>query len=94
MRLISVSSSRVSFTLHVPPRSHCASCPAQKNEFLQAVQVLVPRIRLFGTFLPDCDHESAGGSAICIHGDLLLDMALVTHSITCHGLDHLVNIRS
>ena len=31
---------------------------------------------------------------ICIHRDLLPAEALVTHSITCHGRDHLVNIQS
>ena len=35
-----------------------------KDEFLQAIQVLAPRFRLFGAFLPD--NENAGGSAICI----------------------------
>ena len=34
------------------------------------------------------------GSAICIHRDLLPEEAIVTHLITCHGRDHLVNIRS
>ena len=63
-----------------------------KDEFLQAIQVLAPRFRLFGTFLPD--NENAGGSAICIHRDLLPEEAIVTHLITCHGRDHLVNIRS
>ena len=38
-----------------------------KNEFLQAIRVLAPRFRLFGTFLPD--NENAEGSAICIHRD-------------------------
>ena len=46
VRMILVSSSRVSFTRHVPPRSHCASCPAQKKlyvafPFLRSYQVLV-----------------------------------------------------
>ena len=35
-----------------------------KDEFLQAIQVLSPRFRLFCTFLPD--NENAGESAICI----------------------------
>ena len=38
--------------------------------------------------------ENAGGSVICIHRDLLPEEALVTHLITCHGRDHLVNIRT
>ena len=44
-------------------------CFQEKDEFFQAIQVLAPRFRLFGTFLPD--NENAGGSAICIHRDLL-----------------------
>ena len=63
-----------------------------KDEFPQAIQVLAPQFRLFGTFLPD--NENAGGSAICIQRDLLPEEALVTHLITCHGRDHLVNIQS
>ena len=59
-----------------------------KDEFLQAIQVLAPQFRLFGTFLPD--NENAGGSAICIH----TEEVIVTHSMTCHGRDHLLNIRS
>ena len=63
-----------------------------KDEFLQAIQVLAPRFRLFGTFLPD--NEKAGGSAICIRKELLPEEAIVTHLVTCHGRDHLVNIQS
>ena len=63
-----------------------------KDDFLQAVQVLAPRFRFFGTFL--LDSENAGGSAISIHRELLPEEALVTHLITCHGRDHLVNIQS
>ena len=63
-----------------------------KDEFLQALQVLAPQFRLFGTFY--ADNENAGGSAICIHRDLLPEEALVTHSSTCHGCDHLVDIQS
>ena len=63
-----------------------------KDQFLQAIQVLAPQFRLFGTFLPA--NENAGGSAICIHRDLLPEEAIVTHSVSCHGRDHLVNIRS
>ena len=43
-------------------------------------------------FVPD--NDNAGGSAICIHRGLLLEEAIVTHLITHHGRDHLVNIRS
>ena len=63
-----------------------------KNEYLQAIQVLAPRFRFFGTFI--ADNENAGGSAICIHRDPLPEEALVTHLITCQGRDHLVNIQS
>ena len=63
-----------------------------KDEFLQAIQVLAPRFRLFGTFLPD--NENAKGSAICIHRALLSEDAIVTHEVTCQGHDHLVSIRS
>ena len=63
-----------------------------KGKYLQAIQVLAPRFRFFGTFIPD--NENAGGSAICIHRDLLLEDAIVTHVVTCQGRDHLVNIRS
>ena len=63
-----------------------------KGEFLQAIQVLAPRFRLFGTFLPD--NENAGGSAICVHRDLLPEDAIVSHVITCHVRDHLVNTQS
>ena len=63
-----------------------------KNELLQAIQVLAPRFRLFGTFLTD--NENAGGPAICIHMDLLPDDDIVTHVVTCQGRDHLVKIRS
>ena len=63
-----------------------------KDEFLQAIQVLAPRFRLFGTFLHDS--ENVGGSAICIHRDLLPEEAIVSHVITCQGRDHFVNIQS
>ena len=46
--------------------------------------MLAPRFRCFGTFIPD--NENGGGSAICIHRDLLLEEAIVTHLVTCHGL--------
>ena len=52
-----------------------------KDEYLQAIQVLAPRFRFFGTFIPD--NENAGGSAICIHKDILPEEAIVTHLITC-----------
>ena len=37
---------------------------------------------------------SAGGSATCIHKNLLPDGAIVTHVITCQGRDHIVTIQS
>ena len=63
-----------------------------KDEFLQAIQVLAPRFRLFGTFL--LDNENAGGSAICIPRDLLPHEAIVTHLIPCHGRGHFVTNRT
>ena len=36
-----------------------------KDDYLQAIQVLAPRFRSFGTFFPE--NENAGRSAICIH---------------------------
>ena len=63
-----------------------------KDEYLRAIQVLAPRFRFFGTFIPV--NESAGGSAICIHRDLQPDEAIVTHLVTCHGRDHLASIQS
>ena len=36
-----------------------------------------------GTFIP----------GFCIHRDILLEEAIVTHLVTCHGRDHLVNIQ-
>ena len=63
-----------------------------KEEYLQAIQVLAPRLRFYGTFIPV--NENAGGSAICIHRDLLPEEAIVTHLVTCQGRDHLVIIQS
>ena len=39
-------------------------------------------------------NANAGGSAICIHKDLLPGDAVVTHVITCRGRDHVVNVQS
>ena len=63
-----------------------------QDEFLQALQVLASRFLFFGTFIPG--NENAGGSAICIHKDLLTDKATVTHIVTCPGRDHIVSIQS
>ena len=49
-------------------------------------------ISFFGTFIRE--NENAGGSAICIHRDILPEEAIVTHLITCQGRDHLVNLQS
>ena len=62
-----------------------------KDEYLQAIQVLAPRFRFFGTFISDNEH--AGRSAICIHRDLLPEKAIVTHLVTCQGRDHVVNMQ-
>ena len=66
---------------------------ARKDEYLQAIQVLAPQFRFFGTFFL-LKNENVGGSAICIHKDLLPEEAIVTHLITCEGRVHLVNIQS
>ena len=63
-----------------------------KDEYLHAIQVLAPRFRFLVLFFPE--NENAGGSAICIHRDVLRDDALVTHAVTSQGRDHLVTIRS
>ena len=63
-----------------------------KDEFLKALQVLAPGLQFFGTFIPG--NENAGGSAICIHKDLLPDEVTVTHIATCQGRDYIVSIRS
>ena len=54
--------------------------------------MLAPRFRFFGIFFPE--NENAGGSAICIHRDLVPEEDIVTHFITCQGRDHIVNIQS
>ena len=41
----------------------------ERMKILQAVQVLAPRFRLYGTSIPNI--VNAGGSALCIHKDLL-----------------------
>ena len=45
-------------------------------------------------FLYFLESENAGGSAICVHRDILPEEAIVTHVITCQGPDHLVKIQS
>ena len=62
-----------------------------KDEFLQAIQVLVPQFWPFGTFAPNS--VSAGGSVICLHKNLLPDGAITTHVTTCQGRDHIVTIQ-
>ena len=63
-----------------------------KDEYLQAIQVLAPRFKFLGTFAPG--NENAGGSAICIHRDILPEEAVVSHLITCQGRDHIVSVQS
>ena len=65
-----------------------------KDEYLQAIQVLAPRFRFFGTFSSFLKTKNAGGSAVCIQRDLLAEEATVTHLITCQGRDHIVHIQS
>ena len=60
--------------------------------YLQAFQVGSAVSFFFSTFFPG--NENAGGTAICIHRDLLPEEAVVTHLITCHGSDHIVNTQS
>ena len=71
--------------------SRSSLTPHGKDEYLQAIQVLGPRFKLFGTFLPD--NENAAESAICILRDIVLEGAIVTHVITCQGRDHLVKVQ-
>ena len=54
--------------------------------------MLAPRFSFFGHFIPA--NESAGGSAICIHKELLSEDAVVTHMITCPGRGHIVSVQS
>ena len=75
-----------------PQQHHLSPGGACKDEYLQAIQVLAPLFQFFGTFLHD--NENAGGSAICIHRDLLFEGAIVSHVIACQGRNHLVNIQS
>ena len=70
----------------------CLQKTHKKDEFLQAVQVLVPQFSLFGTFMPNT--VNADGSAILIRKNLLPDGAIFTHVATCQGRDHMVTIRS
>ena len=63
-----------------------------KHEFPQAIQVLAPQFRLYGTFIPKI--LNAGGSAICTHKNLLSEGAIITHAVTCQGRDRIVNIQS
>ena len=61
-----------------------------KDEYLQTIQVLAPRFCFFFWYLFFTENENVGGSAICIHRDILPEEATVTHLITCQGL---VNIQ-
>ena len=72
------------------PTFYASRTCMERTNYLQAMEVLAPRIRVFGTFIPA--NENVGGSAICIHKDLLTEEAIVTHLVTCHGRDHLVKV--
>ena len=63
-----------------------------KKEFPQAIQVLAPKFRLYGTFIPN--NSNAGGSPVCIHKNLVPEGANVTHVVPCQGRDHIVKIQS
>ena len=84
------------YILHDLPRTTTSSVFKKfmgRMIFYQAIQVLAPQFRLFGTFVPNS--LNAGGSAVCIiHKNLLLDGAIVTHVVTCQGRDHIVTIQS
>ena len=66
--------------------------PDRSRSVFRQIQVLAPQLWQNGTFAPN--NVNAGGSAISIQKDLLPDEAMVTYVITCHGRDHIVNIRS
>ena len=53
----------------------------EKDEFLQAIQALLPQFRLFGTFTPN--NLNAGGSSFCIRKNLLPEGAIF---YTCGNL--------
>ena len=53
--------------------------------------MLAPRFKFFGTFI--LGNENAGGSATCIHKDLLPEDAVVTHMNTCRSRDPIVSIQ-
>ena len=63
-----------------------------KHEFLQTTRVYAPKFRLCGTFIPN--NLNASGTAICIRKNLLPEGAIISHTVTCQGRDHIVNIRS
>ena len=81
--------------LHALPENNDVICLQEthgKDQFPQAVQVLVSQFRLFGTFMPN--NANAGGWAILTRKNLLPDSAIITHVATCQGRDHIVIIRS
>ena len=69
--------------------THPCSFPLQNLVLLTA---LAPQFRQNGTFVPN--NSNAGGSAVCIHKNLLPEGAIVTHVVTCLGRDDIVNIQS
>ena len=58
----------------------------EQRHRLQAVQVLAPRFRLFGTFIPN--NVNANGSAICIRKDFPPEGTIATHLVTCQARPH------
>ena len=66
--------------------------PASSQLSRETKHIYFTRRRLHGTFVPN--NASALGSVICIHKDLVLDGAVISHVITCQGRDHIVTIQS
>ena len=56
------------------------------------IQVLLRDSSYLVRFLPK--NAKTGGSAICVHKDLLPDEAMVTQVVSCQGRDHIVSIRA
>ena len=86
------SNANISISSLTPTTFYVSRRYMVRDEHLQAIQVLAPRFKFLGTFIPE--NENAGGSAICTHTDLLPEGAIVSHVITGQGLDHFVNIQS
>ena len=65
--------------------------PTKNNDIIlfstSCSQVLAPEFWLSGSFKPN--NLNAGGSAACKQKNLLLEVAIVTHVVTCQGRDRL-----